>query len=272
VNDGPATSPRIAVVDVGNSRLSLAVCSPRHLPPARSTVARPESGLPDPESSFSRDLIPAGAGGAAGLVEAVAGALSVLGADRSVLVSVVPAWTELLRKRLPELEILDHTWPMPFTWGVEHPGQVGPDRLANVALARAWGLADALVVDAGTATTFDLLADGEFRGGLIAPGMAFAGRKLGESAARLEVVPFVPCPPEVGRDTASAMAAGAWLTGTQGILGTIASLLDTYGRRPVVITGGLGGFLAGDSRILDPFWTLRGVAWLAIHRSGDLPV
>ncbi len=122
------------------------------------------------------------------------------------------------------------------------------------------------MVDAGTATTFDLLDGGAFKGGLIAPGMAFAAAKLGEYAARLAPVPFGPCPLEVGTDTAGAMAAGAWHTSFFGVNGTIEALLKAYGPRPVILTGGLGRFLAVEGRHVDPFWTLRGAGWLYLQQ------
>ncbi|NCQ36121.1 type III pantothenate kinase [bacterium] len=261
---------RVATLNVGNSRLHLGLCSLQHLPPCRPTRDQLAARLPDPASLRGWEACPADSPDASHLASAVADTVKNLQADRVVLVSVVPDWSQRLAGVIPELEIIDHTWSMPFSWGVDQPSQVGADRLANMALARAWGLEEALVVDAGTATTFDLLADGVFQGGLIAPGMAFAARKLGEYAARLDVVPFAPAPVEIGRDTASAMAAGAWLTGVHGILGTIDALQEKYGPSPVVLTGGLGAYLAGDSRVLDPFWTLRGAAWLSLQRSGDL--
>ncbi|MHB8080338.1 MAG: type III pantothenate kinase, partial [Candidatus Krumholzibacteriia bacterium] len=130
---------------------------------------------------------------------------------------------------------------------------------------------DALVVDAGTATTFDLLADGRFRGGLIAPGMAFAARCLGEEAARLSPAPFAPCPLEVGITTAAALQAGAFHVGVRGVLGVVDGLLERYGPRPVAVTGGLGPYLARAGWLHDPDWTLRGalhLAWPALRARG----
>ncbi len=106
--------------------------------------------------------------------------------------------------------------------------------------------ASALVVDAGTATTFDLLLDGEFVGGMIAPGMAFAARQLGEAAPMLEPVPFGPASWEVGPDTAAALTAGAWHTGVGGVLAAIAGIRAHYGALPVILTGGLGRHLESD--------------------------
>jgi pantothenate kinase type III len=179
-----------------------------------------------------------------------------------VLTSVVPRVAGLLPGGL-ELEIVDHTSNLPFTLGVTEPSRVGPDRLCNVAAAAAAGLSRALVVDAGTATTFDLLQDGVFVGGMIAPGMALAARNLGKTASRLNPVPFGPVSWEVGRDTEAAMAAGAWHTGTGGVCAVVGGILARYGKMPVVMTGGLGFHFEGLDWYFDPHWTLRGAAILS---------
>jgi type III pantothenate kinase len=186
-----------------------------------------------------------------------------------VLVSVVPRETDRLRAARPDLIVVDHRSPLPFALEVAEPSAVGPDRLANVAAARAAGLDDALVVDAGTATTFDLLDAGRFLGGMIAPGMAFAARRLGEDAARLAPVSFGPADWTVGRDTAAAMAAGAWHAGTEGVRGVIRGILAEYGDRPVILTGGLGRHLAWPGAHHDSHWTLRGAAFLGLSSARD---
>jgi type III pantothenate kinase len=179
-----------------------------------------------------------------------------------VLVTVVPEISEFLPDGL-DLFVVDHTCDLPFSMAVREPARVGPDRLCNLAAAVAAGLTSALVVDAGTATTFDLLLDSEFAGGLIAPGLASSVRGLAAQTARLEPVEFGPAGWEVGTDTAEAMRAGAWHTGTGGILHTVAGLLERYGPLPVVLTGGLGGHLRDAGYYHDPCWTLRGAAFLS---------
>jgi pantothenate kinase type III len=179
-----------------------------------------------------------------------------------VLVSVVPHLISVFPESVHP-EVVDHTCRLPFILDVDHPASVGPDRLCNMASASGAGLKNALVVDAGTATTFDLLLDGVFVGGMIAPGMAFAARKLGETAARLDPVPFGPVSWDAGRGTASAMAAGAWHTGTGGVRHVVAGLQDRYGELPVVVTGGLGGLFGDSGWFYDPEWTLRGAAILS---------
>ena len=189
------------------------------------------------------------------------------GNPQVVMVSVIPAFTKLLAEVWPDLTVVDHLCTLPFTSRVEDLAAVGADRICNVAAACGDGLTDALIVDAGTATTFDVLEDGVFQGGLIAPGMAFAARQLGELAARLNPVPFKPWPLEPGRDTQTAMGAGAWHVGIGGVEAVISSLLEDRPDLTVVLTGGLGHHLAATGRRVDPDWTLRGAAVLA-HLTG----
>ncbi len=205
--------------------------------------------------------------------EAAAAALADAIADRRgdhervAVASVVPLVAAALAARLPGAACVDDTWVFPFAHEILRPQTVGADRWCNVAAAVHAGLTDALVVDAGTATTFDVLAGGVFLGGLIAPGMAFAARKLQEEAARLWVVPFAPCELRAGRDTDEALAAGAFHVGVHGVRGTIAALLARYPRCEVVVTGGLGAHVAQAGWRHDPAWTLRGLAALAAARA-----
>lgn len=181
----------------------------------------------------------------------------------AVLVSVIPEISKILLADLPDLVVVARNGSFPFPHELKEAHTVGPDRFCNVAAAMASGLQSALIVDAGTATTFDLLWDGIFEGGLIAPGMAFAARQLALHGAMLEEFPFMKCPAVVGQNTEEAMTAGAWLTGSGGVEWTISRLLETYGDMPVIVTGGLSQHLDNPQRYCDPFWTLRGAAVLA---------
>ncbi len=260
------TAP-VAVLDAGNSRLNVGLIDPgRHLPNLAPGDGDGLDALPAPDQLGVWNLPCATDAVAEAVAAEVTAAVAAAGIGRVVLVSVVPAWTARLRHGLPDIEVLDHTWRMPFAWGVDQPAQVGPDRIANVAMAAAWGLQEALVVDAGTATTFDLLTGGRFAGGLIAPGMGFAARKLGEAAARLDPVPLEPVPCRAGTNTRTAMAAGAWATGIHGIRGTIGELVAVHGPRPIIMTGGLGSLVEYPGAYGDPAWTLRGAAFLALYQ------
>ncbi len=229
----------------------------------RAPVALPQvASLPPPRRDADVAEL------AAGLTAALAGA----DRPRVVLVSVVPRVTELLRQRGGELGaretvLADHARPLPFGHRLRDPAATGADRICNVAAAAAAGLRSALVVDVGTATTCDVLVDGDYLGGVIAPGMAFALEQLGRTAARLHEVPFAAAPLRAAPDTSGAMAAGGYHAGLGGVETLIAGLLAAHGEMPVVVTGGLAGHLAAPGRHLDPDWTLRGAACLAAVKS-----
>jgi len=178
------------------------------------------------------------------------------------LTSVVPAVTDTLKAAIPDLRSVDHTWELPFGVAIRGTETVGADRWCNMAAAVQAGLRDALVVDAGTATTIDVLHDGVFVGGLIAPGMAFAARKLQEEAARLWPVDFAPRSLRPGRDTDEALAIGAYQVGILGVIGAVEGLLAEYSTARVILTGGLASYLQRPDWMVDPDWTLRGLAAL----------
>ncbi|MFN2371344.1 MAG: type III pantothenate kinase [Candidatus Krumholzibacteriia bacterium] len=246
----------VLVLDAGNTRLRAALAAdPRQWP-----GLLPAGAAPRPALDRVGELPTAAAAADAGpWLRELADRHRP---DAAVLVSVVPALDPLFAAALPGLRGAGLGCPLPFALDVEDPAAVGADRLCNVTAAAAAGWRRALVVDAGTATTFDLLLDGVFVGGLIAPGMAFAARCLGEAAARLAPVPFGPAPLDAGRSTAAALAAGGWHAGQGGVRHIVAGLRARYGDLPVVVTGGLGGDLA-DLGHLDPDWTLRGALALA---------
>lgn len=181
--------------------------------------------------------------------------------------SVVPAVSDALHHELAAAQVVDHTWSLPFATAIKEPRTVGADRWCNVAAAAAAGLTEALIVDAGTATTVDIVSGGVFEGGLIAPGMAFAARALQEAAPRLWTVPFAPCDLKPGTDTAEALQIGAYHVGVHGVIGVVEALLAQRPAAAVVLTGGLGRHLARPGWPYDPDWTLRGLAVLADRRA-----
>lgn len=250
------------VMDAGNSQVKWGVWSGGDQVPRRDP--RDAFGLlpAAPLPAAGSCATPAGAADTAALCRAISATVGDPSGLRVALVSVVPAVNAALAGITGDLRLADHTASLPFRLGVAEPARVGPDRLCNMAAAAVAGFSSALVVDAGTATTFDLLLDGEFVGGMIAPGMAFAARRLGEAAPMLAPVPFGPASWEVGRDTAAALTAGAWHTGVGGVLAAIAGIRAHYGAVPVILTGGLGRHLESDILPYDPEWTMRGSALL----------
>jgi pantothenate kinase type III len=263
---------RVLVIDVGNSRVAAALWTAT--PDATGGVGADVTPGGAPAGTVRRLRewpTPREAAARTVLAKALAGLAAAEGTTGAAIVSVVPTCGAALLAALPGAVPADHTSALPFALGVAEPAAVGADRYCNMAAAVARGWRDALVVDAGTATTFDLLTDGCFRGGLIAPGMALAARCLGEAAARLSPVPFASCPLEVGASTAAAMRAGAFHVGVLGVLGVVDGLLGRYGPLPVVVTGGLGAYLARPGWLHDPDWTLRGALRLAWPALRDRP-
>lgn len=254
------------LVDVGNSAATLGAWTPPdgaqdgRLEPVHVAVTAPVSLAVPPDGEGRRRL-----------AQDIAAAGRRLGRSGAAVASVVPEIDAFLRDVLPDAWHVDHAASFPFALAVADPTAVGADRYCNMAAAAGMGWAGALVVDAGTATTFDVLEAGAFVGGLIAPGIGLAADALGGRAARLPRVAPAAASARPAPDTAGALAAGAFLTGVHGIAGTVDALLAACGDRPVVLTGGQSPLLLEARPPLpgpaawrhDPLWTLRGLALLA---------
>jgi len=131
----------------------------------------------------------------------------------------------------------------------KNPREVGADRIANAVAARAAFGAPVIVLDCGTATTFDIVsAAGHYAGGLIIPGMEVSLEALSQRAAKLPEVSVVRSDILIGRDTVSSMQAGAYWASVDGIRGLIHRLqgIEEYAAAPVIATGGLSGQLLDD--------------------------
>lgn len=145
----------------------------------------------------------------------------------------------------------------------ENPREVGADRIANaVATFHRYG-GPAIVIDFGTATTFDALsADGEYLGGAIAPGFNIAAEALFRHAARLYRVELKRPKSAIGRNTGASVQAGV-VFGYVGLVeGLIRRFREEMGPARVIATGGLAEVIAGESALIDdvnPLLTLDGL-------------
>jgi len=184
----------------------------------------------------------------------------------TVVPQLVPGWRCWLSERIEApLHILGPKSPLGVRLEVPNPAQVGPDRLANVAAAMACFGAPAIVVDAGTATTFSIVAPGgRFLGGAIAPGPALFASYLAERTARLPKIGLQGELPPIGRTTTAAMRIGLHA----GYAGMVRAILVYLQRVPelsralVLVTGGAGRLAAravGPEAILDRDLTLIGI-------------
>lgn len=149
---------------------------------------------------------------------------------------------------------------------IERPDQVGADRLVNaVAAHRTYG-GPLIVIDFGTATTFDVVGeDGAYEGGVIAPGINLSLEALDRAAAKLPRIAIKEPPQRViGQATVPAMESGAYW-GYVGLLeGLVTRIKAEYGKpMTVVATGGLAPLFAQATAAIDrtdPDITLRGLA------------
>ncbi len=152
---------------------------------------------------------------------------------------------------------------------VRDPSSVGPDRIVNVVGALARHGAPCLVIDMGTATTFDVLdAGGNYLGGAIAPGIGISAEALFNRGARLARVELKPPARAVGKTTEEHLQSGIFYGAVGQIDGIVRRLLEEMrtadADRPikVVATGGLAGPIAGFSetiQVVDPDLTLQGI-------------
>jgi type III pantothenate kinase len=146
----------------------------------------------------------------------------------------------------------------------DDPRDVGPDRIANAVAAAARYGAPCIVVDFGTSTNFDALsADGDFVGGVLAPGVEISIDALFARAARLTRVDLAEPPTVIGKTTAAALQAGL-LYGFAGLVdGIVERMRGELGETAQVIaTGGLAELIAPHARTVervDPFLTLEGL-------------
>lgn len=147
---------------------------------------------------------------------------------------------------------------------MDDPREVGADRLVNTLAAYALHAGPGIVVDFGTATSFDVYsADGDFIGGAIAPGIRASMEALSTSGAQLRTVELSRPRHVIGRNTVEAMQSGA----TYGFAGLVDRIVEELARelrgRPVVVaTGGMAGAVASMCRSIDhhePWLTLLGL-------------
>ena len=185
------------------------------------------------------------------------------------MASVVPGLDDIWARGLEGAfgivpEILDYTHCLGLKLAYDIPGQIGADRLANVLGAHALGYKEGVVIDLGTATTFDVFADYTYWGGIICPGIQSSMRSLAQSASKLSEVELRWPAGAIGKTTDDALRIGI-LLGTVGqveyLLGNV--FAEKGMRSPSVIaTGGLAPLLHGRSpafRTIEPDLTLIGI-------------
>ena len=193
------------------------------------------------------------------------------------IASVVPAlddsWVRALEGEFNIApEVLDYSNCLSLDLDYEIPRQIGADRLANVLGAYALGHSQGVVVDFGTATTYDIFGDYGYSGGIICPGIHTSLRSLAQSAAKLSEVELKWTKSAIGKTTDDALRIGMLM----GTLGQVEYLLkeiisEKKMKNPSIIaTGGLAPLLGEKSktiRTIEPDLTLIGIHYLLVGKS-----
>jgi type III pantothenate kinase len=155
---------------------------------------------------------------------------------------------------------------LPITLDVEEPLTVGADRIINTLAASRIYRSDCIVVDLGTATTYDCItADGVFLGGVIAPGVTTSADTLVRRTSKLPATELVPPARTIGRRTEECIRAGVMLGAAESIDGLVRRIKREWPRRTtprVVATGGLAEVLAplcSQIDLVEPYLTLHGL-------------
>jgi type III pantothenate kinase len=247
------TSVRLLVIDISNSFTKFAVC--------RGVAIGRLHRIPTPELT----------------AVAFAAATRTLRFDAAIVGSVVPARTAAVRRALrTPLHELRHRSPLGVTIDYPKPAAIGADRLANVVGCAAAHGTPAIVVDFGTAVTFDVISPaGSYVGGVIAPGLNAMTDYLHERTALLPRVTLTEPRRAVGKSTREAMLAGA-VFGYRGLIAEIVRHIRAEAfpkaKPKIVATGGDAALIARDVPLfsaVDPLLTLRGLRIVGARVFGD---
>ncbi len=192
---------------------------------------------------------------------------------RAVIGTVVPAALYHLRRLCRDwFDVEPLIARSNLDWGfdirIDNPEEVGADRLLNALAAHTNYHGPLVVIDFGTATTFDVVAaDGAYLGGVIAPGINLSIEALHRAAARLPRIGIGRPQAVIGRSTVPAMQSGIYWGYVGMIEGLVARIQAEFGERlKVIATGGLAPLLAEGTAVIeriDPDITLDGLRMLA---------
>lgn len=233
----------LLAVDVGNSHTVFALCQGHEI---RTQVRIPT------DTRTTADVL---LGSLSGILALKGFSLDDVG--RVVVCSVVPA----LERVLTEMVAAFCAEPAHFLTAQDvglpidlpHPETVGMDRLVNAAAAKAVYGAPVIVIDFGTATTFDVVtADGAYAGGMIVPGPEVSLRALAQAAAKLPMISLSPPPKVLGKTTQDAMQSGlyyGYLSMIEGLLQRLKTEVFPDIDPTVIATGGIAPLFAPALRI-----------------------
>ena len=174
-------------------------------------------------------------------------------ADKVAVASVVPAADKVLKKLFPHA-LFVNSRNIPLKIRVKKPAEVGADRLVDALAANKLYGGPAIIIDFGTATTFDVInQDGEYLGGAIAPGILLARDTLHERTAKLPKIELKAPQSVIGRDTIEAMRSGlvfGYVAMVEGMVERM-RLATRDSRLKVIATGGLAQLICKYTDVID---------------------
>jgi len=186
--------------------------------------------------------------------------------------SVVPKKASVLatwfKERHQPIHFLDHQSPLGMGIDYPNPAQIGADRLANAAGVLSRHRVPAIIIDFGTAVTFDVIsAAPAYCGGVIAPGLGAMSGYLSRKTALLPEIELIEPPSAIGKSTEHAMQVGA-VIGYRGLVKEILQQISSElpGQPAIIATGGDAALIArGIQQIdcVDPDITLDGLRQVA---------
>jgi type III pantothenate kinase len=147
---------------------------------------------------------------------------------------------------------------------IDNPRELGADRIVNaIAVRRLYGT-PAIVIDFGTATTFDVVSrEGDYLGGAIAPGIGISAEALYREAAQLPRIELAIPKKVIGKNTVTSMQSGVLFGYVALVEGMVERIVEELGEETKVIaTGGLAGVIAREASIIqvvNPNLTLEGL-------------
>ena len=254
------------VVDVGNTETVIGLASGKRELAGHWRISSSESRTIDEMTVLVRAFLSDSALGDSAITRGVVG---------SVVPTANRVWTKTWRRIVAgDVVIIDPQSDLPIELDVEEPMSVGADRIVNTLAARELYHRDTIVVDLGTATTFDCITtEGVFKGGVISPGLLTGIDWLASRTAKLPRVELTPPPTVIGRRTETCIQSGIFYQAIDSIDGMVKRLREEWGHPDAytVVTGGfantIGPHLATIDRI-EPFLTLFGLAMAGEYLEG----
>jgi len=170
----------------------------------------------------------------------------------------------LSKKKIRLLEIRNSKLKIPIKINLKNKSQVGSDRIANSVAASRYYKKNAIVIDFGTATTFDIIQKNTYQGGLIAPGIHLSLKVLHQSTAQLPLIKIKKAGSIIGKNTVSAMNSGMYFSSVGGLKEIVNSIIKKTKKDYLIIfTGGLSHIfynsLKYKKKLVDRDITLKGI-------------